>query len=104
MANRFDIANQFKSLVQLPGQMVKTANSQYQNYALNKTYQAQMNKKNKMYGRGKNPYPTYKKGGTVKKTGLALVHKGERVLTKKQQTDMRYNKITSRIKKKMSPR
>lgn len=30
-------------------------------------------------------YPTsYKKGGKVKKTGLALVHKGERVLTKKQ--------------------
>lgn len=23
--------------------------------------------------------PTYKKGGTVKKTGLALVHKGEKV-------------------------
>jgi hypothetical protein len=28
--------------------------------------------------------PGYKKGGTVKKTGLAKVHKGERVLTKKQ--------------------
>jgi hypothetical protein len=27
---------------------------------------------------------TYKKGGKVKKTGLAKVHKGERVLTKKQ--------------------
>lgn len=26
----------------------------------------------------------YKKGGMVKKTGKALVHKGERVLTKKQ--------------------
>jgi len=29
--------------------------------------------------------PSYKKGGKVKKTGLALVHKGEKVLTKKQQ-------------------
>ncbi len=28
---------------------------------------------------------SYKKGGKVKKTGLALVHKGELVLTKKQQ-------------------
>lgn len=28
--------------------------------------------------------PGYKKGGRVKKTGLALVHKGERVLTKSQ--------------------
>jgi hypothetical protein len=28
--------------------------------------------------------PSYKKGGTVKKTGMALVHKGEKVLTKKQ--------------------
>lgn len=28
--------------------------------------------------------PGYKRGGTVKKTGRALVHKGERVLTKKQ--------------------
>ena len=27
---------------------------------------------------------SYKKGGKVKKTGLAMVHKGERVLTKKQ--------------------
>ena len=29
-------------------------------------------------------YQSYKKGGKVKKTGLAKVHKGERVLTKKQ--------------------
>jgi len=29
--------------------------------------------------------PHYKKGGKVKKTSLALVHKGERVLTKAQQ-------------------
>lgn len=28
--------------------------------------------------------PGFKKGGTVKKTGLALVHKGERILTAKQ--------------------
>lgn len=26
--------------------------------------------------------PSYKKGGTVKKTGLALVHKGEKVIPK----------------------
>ena len=28
---------------------------------------------------------SYKRGGKVKRTGLARVHKGERVLTKKQQ-------------------
>jgi hypothetical protein len=28
---------------------------------------------------------SFKKGGKVKKTGMALVHKGEKVLTKKQQ-------------------
>jgi hypothetical protein len=28
---------------------------------------------------------SFKRGGKVKKTGLAKVHKGERVLTKKQQ-------------------
>jgi hypothetical protein len=33
--------------------------------------------------------PSYKKGGTVKKTGLAMVHKGERVIpTKKKETAM----------------
>jgi len=29
--------------------------------------------------------PVYKRGGKVKKTGMAKVHRGERVLTKKQQ-------------------
>lgn len=29
--------------------------------------------------------PSFKKGGTVKKSGLAMVHKGEKVLTKAQQ-------------------
>lgn len=29
--------------------------------------------------------PSYKCGGKVNKTGMALVHKGEQVLTKKQQ-------------------
>ena len=33
---------------------------------------------------GKKGIPSFKKGGKVKKTGLALVHKGERVLTKAQ--------------------
>ena len=31
-----------------------------------------------------NPIPGYKKGGRVKKTGIALVHKGELVLTSSQ--------------------
>ena len=31
-----------------------------------------------------NPIPGYKKGGRVKKTGLAYVHKGELVLTASQ--------------------
>ena len=29
--------------------------------------------------------PSFKRGGMVKKTGMAKVHKGERVLTKRQQ-------------------
>lgn len=31
---------------------------------------------------GKTAIPSYKKGGKVKKTGLALVHKGEKVVPK----------------------
>ena len=31
----------------------------------------------------------YKRGGMVRKTGMALVHKGERVLTRKQQRSRR---------------
>ncbi|MEI6093512.1 MAG: hypothetical protein WCQ47_07515 [bacterium] len=38
---------------------------------------------------------SYKKGGKVKKTGLALVHKGELVLNKKQQS-----KLRKKLKKK----
>jgi hypothetical protein len=36
-------------------------------------------------GGGGPAVPQFKRGGKVKKTGLARVHKGERVLTKKQQ-------------------
>jgi hypothetical protein len=39
-------------------------------------------------GSGETPYegtlPGFKRGGRVKRTGLARVHKGEKVLTKKQ--------------------
>jgi len=35
-----------------------------------------------------NKVQSFKKGGMVKKTGLAKVHKGERVLTKKQQAKL----------------
>lgn len=38
------------------------------------------NQRYKKYGN----WASYKKGGKVRKTGLALVHKGERVLTVKQ--------------------
>jgi hypothetical protein len=38
-----------------------------------------------MGGPGMADPPMFKKGGTVKKTGMALVHKGEKVLTKQQQ-------------------
>jgi len=34
----------------------------------------------------------YKKGGKVKKTGIYKLHKGERVLTKKQQKKLKKNK------------
>lgn len=33
--------------------------------------------------------PSYKKGGTVKKTGLAVVHKGERVIPAKKRPKSR---------------
>lgn len=33
--------------------------------------------------------PEYKRGGRVRKTGLAKVHKGERVLTKRQAKNFR---------------
>lgn len=35
---------------------------------------------------------SYKRGGKVKRTGLAKVHKGERVLTKKQASKLRKGK------------
>jgi len=37
----------------------------------------------------------FKKGGRVKKTGMALVHKGEKVLTKKQQKSTSRGKMVS---------
>lgn len=39
---------------------------------------------------------SYKRGGKIKKTGMAKVHKGERVLTKKQQVKLG---MKSRMKK-----
>ena len=33
---------------------------------------------------GMKPMPMYKKGGTVKKTGPAIVHKGERIIPAKK--------------------
>ena len=35
---------------------------------------------------------SYKKGGNIKKTGLAKVHKGERVLTKEQNKNFKKKK------------
>ena len=40
------------------------------------------------YSNGKAPLPLYKKGGKVKKTGMAIVHKGEMVVPKKKGTKM----------------
>jgi hypothetical protein len=34
----------------------------------------------------KSSIPSYKKGGTVKKTGLAMVHKGEKVMPAKKES------------------
>lgn len=42
---------------------------------------------------------TYKKGGKVKKTGIALVHKGEEVLTKAQSKKYRSKGTRKRISK-----
>lgn len=44
---------------------------------------------------------SYKKGGKVKKTGKALVHKGEVVLTKKQQKKVGTAKVRKAIKPSM---
>ena len=44
--------------------------------------------------------PKYKKGGKVKKTGLALVHKGERVLTKKQAAKPVIKKAVKKVSKR----
>lgn len=41
-----------------------------------------------MAGAGMASPPAFKKGGDVKKTGMALVHKGEKVLTKDQAKKM----------------
>ena len=41
-------------------------------------------------GMGMASPPAFKKGGKVKKTGMALVHKGEKVLTKAQQKKGKY--------------
>ena len=42
--------------------------------------------------------PGFKKGGKVNKTGLAMVHKGERVLTAKQEKKLN-NKVIKNLKK-----
>ncbi len=45
-------------------------------------------KKKRQQGSGETDYEgvmQFKRGGKVKRTGMARVHKGERVLTKKQQ-------------------
>ena len=41
----------------------------------------------------------FKKGGTVKQTGVAKVHKGERVLTASQARKMPLDKLEARLKK-----
>lgn len=44
--------------------------------------------------------PFYKKGGAVKKTGPAVVHKGEFVLTAKQAKKMPLARLEKRLTKK----
>jgi hypothetical protein len=44
-----------------------------------------------------NTVPSYKKGGTVKKTGMAMVHKGEKVIPQKKVESM--NQFMSRRNK-----
>jgi hypothetical protein len=48
---------------------------------------------------GYNLVPGYKKGGKVKKTGLAKVHKGEHVLTKKKAKQV--EKVMNKYGKKL---
>lgn len=38
----------------------------------------------------KAPIPSYEKGGTVKKTGLAMVHKGEKITPAKESATARF--------------
>ena len=44
--------------------------------------------------------PKYKKGGKVKKTGPAVLHKGERVLTKKQAAKPAIKLAVKRVSKR----
>lgn len=45
--------------------------------------------------------PKFKKGGMVKKTGLALVHKGEKVMTKEQVAKRKRSRMSNVAKKVM---
>lgn len=47
--------------------------------------------------------PSFKKGGKVKKTGLAKVHKGERVLNKKQAMKFDRKKVGRAATKAFKP-
>lgn len=91
-----DAGKQFaKQLSDVPGQVLDTLTLGPQRRALSKWVSDKEDAAKKtasdLYQRimgpkaqadGKQKIPAYKKGGKVRKTGLALVHKGERVIPK----------------------
>lgn len=100
MANdRFNLGSQLKSLAQLPAAVGKAwlakQNSNYTQYADNKAQKVLANRANPNYGKAQPS--SYKKGGKVKKTGMAKVHKGERVLTKAQTKKLEKSKKTKGV-------
>lgn len=75
--------NQVESAAELLPQAIKTGIAGYHALEGKQKLQVLQNQKNPMYGAKPYGVQSYKKGGKIRKTGLAVVHKGEFVLPKK---------------------
>lgn len=75
-------------------QAMATMQLRKQNYASKPIPSGVKSSKSSFGGMSMSTMPRFKKGGMVKKTGPAIVHKGEKVLTKAQQNKMKKNKLS----------
>ena len=98
------ILTQLKSAAELPFAAAKAwkakADAASLAYGVNKKEKVIANRKNPNYFKDLKNIRGYKKGGKVKKTGIAKVHKGERVLTKKQAKKFdakKYEKVKKKV-------